>query len=85
MDILHNPENKIFVTASEDHTAYLEYSLDKGTLDILHTVVPAPLSGRGIAAALVKNAYDYTLLHHLRITATCTYAAAWLEKHGISR
>lgn len=85
MKIIHNPENKTFHMECEENTAYLEYSLKKDTLDILHTVVPAPLSGRGIASALVKNAYDYALLHHLHITATCSYAAAWLEKHGISR
>lgn len=85
MNIIHNPENKTFYTECEGYTAYLEYSLNQNTLNILHTVVPAPLSGRGIASALVRHAYDYAMLHHLHIAATCSYAAAWMEKNGISR
>ena len=37
--------------------------------------------GRGIAAALVKAAYDYALDHDLLPAATCRYATVWLDRN----
>ena len=36
---------------------------------------------RGVAAALVKAAYDYALSEGLTPVATCAYAVAWLQRH----
>lgn len=35
----------------------------------------------GIAAALVKAAYDFGLRNGLKLKATCSYAVKWLERH----
>ena len=48
-------------------------------LDILHTFVPKPLEGQGIASELVKFVYDYALEQGFGVSATCSYAAKWLE------
>ena len=42
---------------------------------------PGEISGRGIASALVKAAYDYALANGLVPVATCSYAVVWLERH----
>ena len=57
------------------------YSPNKGALDVRHTIVPDEISGRGIASALVKAAYDYALANGLVPVATCSYAVVWLERH----
>lgn len=80
-DIIHHPESNRFVAEVEGHTAYVEYSLHDGALDILHTVVPSPVGGRGIASALVEKAYGYAAGQGLERLVTCPYAARWLEKH----
>lgn len=79
--IEHQPEEKLFKTVVEGRTAFVQYRLLNGSLDIIHTIVPRPLEGQGIAAALVKAAYDYAAANGLKPKATCTYAIAWLQRH----
>lgn len=79
--IEHLPEQKMFKTEVEGRTAFVQYRLMNGSLDIIHTIVPRPLEGQGIAAALVKATYDYALANGLKPKATCTYAVAWLQRH----
>lgn len=81
MEIIHNIENHKFITETEGYTAYVSYRIENGALDIRHTIVPPPISGRGIAAQLVKAAYDYALEHYLKCIATCSYAIVWLQRH----
>ena len=48
MEIIHYPENQTFQTIVDDYTAYVTYSIQKGELDIRHTIVPPEISGRFI-------------------------------------
>ena len=80
-EIEHQPEQKLFKTEVEGRTAFVQYRLLNGGLDIIHTIVPRPLEGQGIAAALVKAAYDYAVANGLKPKATCSYAGAWLQRH----
>lgn len=80
-EIEHQPEQKLFKTEVEGRTAFVQYRLLNGGLDIIHTIVPRPLEGQGIAAALVKAAYDYAVANGLKPRATCSYAVAWLQRH----
>ena len=79
--ITHQPEQKLFKTEVDGRTAFVEYRLLGDYLDIIHTIVPKPIEERGIAAALVKAAYDYAKEHGLKSVATCAYAVAWLQRH----
>lgn len=80
-EIIHQPEQKLFKTNVDGRTAFVQYRLINGSLDIIHTLVPRPLEGRGIASALVKAAYEYALTNNLTPQATCSYAVKWLERH----
>lgn len=81
MNIEHYPEKKVFQTTVDGETARLMYHVTDGALDVRHTIVPDEISGRGIASALVKAAYDYALANGLVPVATCSYAVVWLERH----
>lgn len=81
MQINHDKERRRVWLQEDGHTAYVEYRLCEGSLDILHTIVPALLEGRGIASQLVKFAYDYALQQGWTLVATCSYAVAWLQRH----
>ena len=82
MRINHLRENNRFETFIEGHTSFVEYVIRDGALVVVHTYVPKPLSGRGIASELVREAYAYADKEGLGCKATCSYALAWLEKHG---
>jgi uncharacterized protein len=81
MDIQHDKVNHRVYTVVEGLTAYVEYVTDNETFDIIHTIVPPALEGRGIASALVGYAHDFALGAHLKLSATCSYAQAWLKRH----
>ena len=72
-EIEHQPEQKLFKTEVEGRTAFVQYRLLNGGLDIIHTIVPRPLEGQGIAAALVKAAYDYAVANGLKPKAILSY------------
>lgn len=79
--VTHYPEKKRFETVVEGQTAYVEYELfDKG-VDLIHTIVPKPLEGRGIAAVLVKTAFEYAQASALQVKTTCPYTTLWLKRH----
>ena len=82
MNIPHLKAANRFETYIEGHTAFVEYVVRDGALIVIHTFVPGPLKGRGIAGELVKEAYNYADKEGLGCKATCSYALAWLEKHG---
>lgn len=80
-EIVHQPDQRLFKTEVDGRTAYAQYRIINGSLDIIHTIVPRPLEGRGIAAALVTAAYNYALANKLIPKATCSYAVRWLQRH----
>jgi predicted GNAT family acetyltransferase len=81
MEIKHDINGRKVFTVQDGRKAEVEYELKDGTLDIIHTYVPEPLEGRGIASQLVQYTYDYALQQKLKLAATCSYAKGWLKKH----
>ena len=79
--ITHYPEKNRFETKLDGVTAFVQYRLSGDKLDIIHTIGPPAIEGRGVAAALVKYAYDYAIEHGMKPLATCSYAVAWLHRH----
>lgn len=80
-EITHQPEQRLFKIIQEGRMAFVQYRLIDDGLDIIHTIVPKPLEGGGIAAALVKATYEYALANNLKPKATCSYAVMWLQRH----
>ncbi|GAE85289.1 GNAT family N-acetyltransferase [Bacteroides reticulotermitis] len=79
--IIHQPEQNMFKTEVDGRTAFVQYRLLGNYFDIIHTIVPKPIEGRGIASALVKAAYAYAIANGMIPKATCSYAVTWLERH----
>ena len=50
-----NAERHRFELDAGGHVAFSNYKRDGGTLTIMHTEVPAALSGKGIGSALVRG------------------------------
>ena len=80
-EIIHLADQRMFKTEIDGRTAFAQYRIINGSLDIIHTIVPRPLEGRGIAAALVTAAYNYALENDLKPKATCSFAVRWLQRH----
>lgn len=54
-----------------------------GTFCIDHTFVDSSLRGQGVAGKLVELAVKEITSNGGTVTATCSYAKSWLEKHNI--
>ncbi len=78
---IHKPGERRFEVWEDGSVAYVEYFLHDGALDILHTIVPYKLEGRGIGSALVKAAYDWARDEGLECAATCRFADVWLRRN----
>jgi len=79
--ITHLPDKQKFETTVDGYVAYVVYQIVDDSLDIVHTIVPRPIEGRGIAAALVKEAYTFALEKGLKLRGSCSYAKMWLIRH----
>lgn len=79
--VIHDERINRFEVFESGLVAYLEYADDAGVIDILHTVVPAPLEGQGIARALTQAAVDYALLRRMKIRPVCAYAKRFFERN----
>ena len=81
MDIIHDKKNQRFYVVIDDLECFVKYTMTQDTLDVYSTYVPKALGGRGIAATLVKEAYDYADSLGLYPLGTCSYAAIWLKRN----
>ena len=71
----HDPVRHLFEITLEGHVAHLEYREKQGVLTILHTIVPAPLGGRGLGAVLVDAALAHAAAAGLEVASECWYAS----------
>lgn len=59
----------------------LDYRMDGLRMVIIHTGVPQPIAGRGVAAALVEAALAFAGHSGLKVVLACSYAEAYLQRH----
>jgi predicted GNAT family acetyltransferase len=79
--VLHQAEAARFVVETPQGLALCSYRREAGVLVLPHTLVPPALEGRGIAAALVKEALAWARQEGLRVRPTCSYVAAYMQRH----
>lgn len=73
--------NGRFELDRDGHVAYLEYNLAGKVLQLIHTEVPEPLRGKGLAGELAQSALQWARDHDLKVDVVCPYVAAFLRKH----
>lgn len=80
--VKHLPDQKRFETTVDGFTGYVEYEVNSRVFDVIHTVVPKAIGGRGVAAALVKEAYAYAQSQGFETRGSCSFAALWLQRNS---
>lgn len=77
---------RIFANAEDRSTlAELTYRIrEDGIAVIDHTFVSPLLRGQGVAGEMMTVAADDFRKRNLKITATCSYAHAWLKRHALA-
>ena len=77
----HDAARNRFAVTVAGHTGVAEYRRDGGVLRLTHTEVPQALEGRGLAAALVREALAYARREGLKVEPLCSYAAGYMQRH----
>lgn len=81
IEIRHQPESQRFIADVDGHECRIEYRLADDVMTITHTLVPAAVGGRGIAAELTRFALATARAKGWQVAAECSYAQRYLERH----
>jgi predicted GNAT family acetyltransferase len=79
--VTRNEEAHRFELCVNGLRSVLTYRLSPGRIVLLHTEVPQPFEGQGLAAKLTRFALDFAREKHLRVVPLCPYASSFLRKH----
>ena len=69
------------IVVGDELAGYSEFELGEGSITFVHTVVDDAFEGRGLGGKLAKGALTDAKDRGLRIEATCTFIAGYLERH----
>ena len=81
MTVVHNSAQHRFELEVEGATAFAEYVPHGDTLVFTHTLTPARLRGRGLAAKVVKVGLEHARANHLKDVPRCWYVAEYIGLH----
>jgi uncharacterized protein len=80
--VAHNlAENRFEVDLGEEK-AVLIYMVKAGLFILLHTEVPPPFEGRGIAAKMAAAALEYAKKQGYKVRSYCSYTTRYIERHA---
>jgi uncharacterized protein len=82
LDIVNNKKEYRFEIGFEDGgIAVLTYRWLKGSMVLMHTVVPVAHRMQGTGAKLVKYVLDYARAQNLKIIVYCPFVAKYMKEH----
>lgn len=81
LNITNNEAESRFETTVEGKVAYASYDLEDGRIVFTHTIVPAELSGRGIANQLAQAGLEHARAKGLGVVPQCTFIAKYVERN----
>ena len=81
IEIVHDVQAQRFVAVVDGRECECAYLLADGVARLVHTEVPRALEGRGIAAALVRQALEWARAEGLKVRPVCGYVASYMRRH----
>lgn len=79
--IKNNDVASRFETTVDGQTGYVEYRRTADTIELVHTIVPPPIEGRGIGTALAEYALAFARTNSLKVIPTCGFIKAHIASH----
>lgn len=82
MIITNNKKEFRFETILEDgEIARLEYRWLRGSMVLMHTIVPASGRKKGVGSELVKFVLDYLRTNNLKMVIYCPFVTKYVNEH----
>ncbi|OQR73847.1 protein GTLF3B-like [Tropilaelaps mercedesae] len=80
--VTHDKASRTFYVQMGNDKAILTYDeASPGILDLQHTEVPDVFRGKGVAALLAREAFDFVAKNGLKTKVTCTYLMGFFQKN----
>lgn len=79
--VLHEKENERFVIYIDGDEVYVEYKVRGSEINLYHTFTHPNLRGKGLAAQVVRAAFEFAKENNLKVIPTCSYTQAFLAKN----
>lgn len=79
--VIHEKENERFVIYLDGNEVYVEYTLEGKEINLYHTYTHPALRGKGLAAHVVRAAFEFAKEINLKVIPTCSYVKAFLLKN----
>ena len=80
-EVRHNSVASRFEATVEGLLCVADYHLVDNVMRIHHTEVPRSLTGRGIAAGIVRAALAHAEANGLEVEPWCGYVRAYMRRH----
>ncbi|HXY24929.1 MAG TPA: GNAT family N-acetyltransferase [Candidatus Acidoferrum sp.] len=80
--VKHHEQAQRFEAEIGNMRALVTYRRTPGRITFLHTEVPSPLEGQGLAAKLVRTALDFARAQHLQVVPLCPYVSSFIRKNS---
>lgn len=80
-DVQHEPDRTRFAAEVEGGTAEVAYERRDGAVAFVHTFVPEPARGEGVAEALVEAGLAWARDEGLSVIPQCPYVQHYVEEH----
>jgi predicted GNAT family acetyltransferase len=78
---VHNEAEQRFEVTIAGKLSRADYRLDDGVMHMFHTEVPVHQEGRGIAAMLVRAAFEYARAQGYRVRPACSYVRGFMSRN----
>ena len=79
--VTDNRDTGRYEVAAGSEVAFLEYRRKRNKLALIHTEVPEPLRGQGVAGLLAKTALEAARVEGLLVVVLCPYVKEYVERH----
>jgi predicted GNAT family acetyltransferase len=79
--VTHNEEAQRFEASIGGLRAFINYGRSPGRIVFVHTEVPPPFEGHGLAGKLAGAALEFARVHHLRVVPLCPFISSFIGKH----
>ena len=80
--VIHDKENQQFITTIEGREIYLRYSmLGSDKISFNYTYTPPELRGRGLAAIVVREGFNFAEGNNLKVIPACPYIYTFLKRY----
>ena len=81
-EVIHEKENERFVIYVDGDEVFVEYTMEEDKeINLYHTFTHPALRGKGLAAQVVRAAFEFAKENNLKVIPTCSYVQAFIAKN----